>query len=146
VLLCCAVATIILLPLRNTSDAFPPVAFMATLVLFMAPGLLVSCWLLGDDLSSFAHLPVGFVVSTGAFGLLGVPTLILHLSTDAYLLAAGVVLCAFLAIAAWRTSRANPRRGAIREGHVLRSHRRPFVGAIRVVVWGSGFRRDQEGA
>jgi hypothetical protein len=109
VLLCCAVATIILLPLRNTSDAFPPVAFMATLVLFMAPGLLVSCWLLGDDLSSFAHLPVGFVVSTGAFGLLGVPTLILHLSTDAYLLAAGVVLCAFLAIAAWRTSRANPR-------------------------------------
>ncbi len=108
VLLCCAVAVIILLPLRSISDAFPPIAFLATLVLFMAPGLLVSHWLLGDDLYGLASLPVGFAISTGVFGLLGVPALILHLSTDAYLLAAGIVLCAFLAVAAWRTSRAKP--------------------------------------
>ena len=108
VLLSCAVAAILLLPLRNISDAFPPIAFLATLVLFVAPGLLVSCWLLGDELSGLALLPVGFALSTGLFGLLGVPALILHLSTDAYLLAAGIVLCAFLAVAAWRTSRAKP--------------------------------------
>jgi hypothetical protein len=109
VLLSCAVAVILLLPLRVISDALPPVAFVATLVLFMAPGLLVSYWFLGDDLSGFAHLPVGFAISTGVFGLMGVPALILHLSADAYLLAAGIVLCAFLAVAAWRTSHAKLR-------------------------------------
>jgi hypothetical protein len=106
VLLSCEVAAIMLLPLRNVFDAFPPIVFAATLVLFMAPGFLLSQWLLGDDLSGFAHIPVGFVISTGVFGLLGVPALILHLSTDAYLLAAGLVLCIFMALAAWRTSRA----------------------------------------
>jgi hypothetical protein len=109
VLLSCAVATILLLPLGNISEAFPLIAFAATLVLFMAPGLLVSYWILGDDLSGFAHLPVGFAISTGVFGLLGVPALILHRSIDAYLLAAGIVLCAFLAVAAWRTLRVKPR-------------------------------------
>lgn len=109
VLISCAAAVILLLPLRDLSAAFPPVAFAATLVLFAAPGLLVSNWLLGDDLSWLAVVPVGFVMSVGIFGLLGVPALILHLSTDAYLLAAGVMLCAFLAIAAWRTLRAKSR-------------------------------------
>src|SRR5215212_510117 len=104
-LLSCAVAATLLLPLRNISEAFAPVAFAATLILFMAPGLLVSHWLLGDDLSGFAHIPMGFAISTGVFGLLGVPALILHLSTDAYLLAAGIMLCAFLAVATWRTLR-----------------------------------------
>jgi uncharacterized membrane protein YqjE len=71
--------------------------------------MLVSYWLLGKDLSGLARLPVGFAISTGVFGLLGVPALILHLSTDVYLLAAGIVLCAFLALSAWRTLRAKPR-------------------------------------
>src|SRR5215217_2912910 len=106
VLLSCEVAAIILLPLRNFFDAFPPITFAATLVLFMAPGFLLSQWLLGGDLSGFAHIPVGFAISTGVFGLLGVPALILHLSIDAYLLAAGLVLCIFMALAAWRTSHA----------------------------------------
>jgi hypothetical protein len=105
VLLSCVVAAILLLPLRNICDAFPPIAFVATLVLFMAPGLLVSYWFLADDPSGIAHLPVGFAISTGVFGLLGVPALILHLSIDAYLLAAGIVLCGFLAVAAWRMMR-----------------------------------------
>src|SRR5829696_9811500 len=95
-----------LLALRNVFDAFPPIIFAATLVLFMAPGFLLSQWLLRDDVSSLAHIPVGFAISTGVFGLLGVPALILHLSIDAYLLAAGLVLCIFMALAAWRTSRA----------------------------------------
>jgi hypothetical protein len=96
---------ILLLPLRGLSGVFTPVAFAATLVLFMAPGLLLSHWLLRDDMSGFALVPVGFAISTGVFGLLGVPALILHLSTEAYLLAAGTLLVVFLAVAAWRTLR-----------------------------------------
>ena len=109
VLLSCAVAVVFLLPLRGLSETLPLVAFAATLVLFTAPGLLLSYWLFGDDLSGVALVPVGFAISTGVFGLLGVPALILHLSTDAYLLAAGAVLCAFLAVAAWRTLRVKSR-------------------------------------
>jgi hypothetical protein len=96
---------LLLLPLRGLSGAFPPVAFAATIILFAAPGLLLSHWLLGEDLSVLALAPVGFAISTGVFGLLGVPALMLHLSTDDYLLAAGTVLAAFLAVAAWRTLR-----------------------------------------
>ncbi len=96
---------ILLLPLRGLSGAFPPVAFAATMILFMAPGLLLSHWLLRDDLSGLALVPVGFAISTGVFGLLGVPALVLHLSTADYLLAAGTLLAAFLTVAAWRTLR-----------------------------------------
>ncbi len=75
------------------------------MILFMAPGLLLSHWLLRDDLSGLALVPVGFAISTGVFGLLGVPALVLHLSTADYLLAAGTLLAAFLTVAAWRTLR-----------------------------------------
>jgi hypothetical protein len=103
--LACAAAAILLLLLRGLSEACPPVAFAATLVLFMAPGLLLSHWLLRDDMSGVALVPVGFAASTGIFGLLGVPALILHLSTEDYLLAAGTLLAAFLGVAACRTLR-----------------------------------------
>ncbi|HET7271877.1 MAG TPA: DUF6077 domain-containing protein [Rubrobacter sp.] len=106
VLLCGAVAAIMLLSLRGV---FPPVAFAATLVLFTAPGLLLSHWYLRDEVSGVALVPVGFVISTGLFGLLGVPALILHLSIDVYLWAAGAVLATSLAGAAWRTLRMKAR-------------------------------------
>jgi hypothetical protein len=109
VLASCAVAAILLLPLRNLSDAIPQIAFLATLVLFMAPGLLTSRWLLGDDLSGLGRLPMGFAISTGVYGLPGVPALILHLSIEAYLLATAILLCAFLALAAWGALRAGSR-------------------------------------
>ena len=116
VLLSCAAAVILLLPLRDLSGSFPPVAFAATLVLFAAPGLLLSHWLVGDEMSGMALVPVGFAISTGIFGLLGVPALILHFSTEKYLLAAGALLAAFLAAAAWRTLRpkehSSPEQGA----------------------------------
>src|SRR5215208_7995566 len=105
VMLSCVAAVILLLPLRELSGAFPPLAFAATLVLFAAPGLLLSHWLLSDDMPGTVLIPVGFAISTGIFGLLGVPALILHLSTENYLLAAGTLLAAFLAVAAWRTLR-----------------------------------------
>jgi Family of unknown function (DUF6077) len=104
-LLFSAAAVILLIPLRGLSVAFSPVAFAATLVLFTAPGLLLSHWLLSDDMAGPTLIPVGFAASTGIFGLLGVPALILHLSTEDYLLAAGTLLAAFLAVAAWRTLR-----------------------------------------
>src|SRR5215216_3958877 len=95
VLLSCVAAVILLLPLRELSGVFSPLAFAATLVLFTAPGLLLSHWLLRDAMSGTALIPVGFAISTGIFGLLGVPALILHLSTEHYLLAAGTLLGAF---------------------------------------------------
>jgi hypothetical protein len=105
VLLSSAAALILLFPLRGITGEFPLLAFAATLVLFLAPGLLLSHWLLRDDMPWPALVPVGFAISTGTFGLLGVPALILHLSTEDYLLAAGTLLAAFLAVAAWRTLR-----------------------------------------
>src|SRR5215204_4245623 len=109
VLLFSAAAVILLLPLRDHSGSFPPVDFAAALVLFTAPGLLLSHWLLWEDTSGVALVPVGFAISTGVFGLLGVPALILHLSTEDYLLAAGTLLAAFLAAAAWRAVRPKER-------------------------------------
>src|SRR5215217_6448062 len=105
VLLSCVAAVILLLPLRDLPGVFSPLAFAATLVLFTAPGLLLSHWLLRDAMSGTALVPMGFAISTGIFGLLGVPALILHLSTENYLLAAGTLLAAFLAVAVWRTVR-----------------------------------------
>ncbi len=128
VLLSCAVAAILLLPSRTLIEAIPPVGFAATLVLFVTPGLLLSHWLLGDHLSGLAHAPVGFAISTGVFGLLGVPALIVHLGTDAYLLAAGVVLCAFLAIATWRTLRA-------RSGAAEPPAKHPSYGPAAGLLW-----------
>ncbi len=115
VLLFSAAAVILLLPLRDLSGAFPLVAFAATLVLFTAPGLLLSHWLVGEDMSGAALVPVGFAISTGIFGLLGVPALILHLSTENYLLAAGTLLAAFLVAAAWRTLRPKEHSSPERE-------------------------------
>jgi hypothetical protein len=109
VLLSCAAAVILLLSLRELSGAFPPLFFAATLVLFAAPGLLLSHWFLREDMPGTALVPVGFAISTGIFGLLGVPALILHLSTENYLLAAGTLLTAFLAVAAYRTIRLKER-------------------------------------
>ena len=77
-------------------------------MLFMAPGVLSSCWFLAEDISGPAIVPVGFAISAGIFGLLGVPALILHGSIEAYLWVAGATLAAFLAAAAWRTLRRKP--------------------------------------
>jgi hypothetical protein len=51
-------------------------------------------------------VPVASAVSTGVFGLLGVPVLILHRSIEFYLWAAGAVLAASLATAGWKALRA----------------------------------------
>jgi hypothetical protein len=106
VLLSSAAAVILLVPLRGASEAILTVPFAATVVLFMAPGVLSSHWFLKEGISRPALVPVGFAISTGVFGLLGVPVLIVHASIETYLWAAGAVLAAFLAAAAWRVLRA----------------------------------------
>jgi hypothetical protein len=105
VLLSSAGSAILLLPLRSVSVSLPIVSFAAAMVLFMAPGVLSAHWLLRDEIRGAAVVPVGFAISTGLFGLLGVPALISHSSIEAYLWAAGAVLAAFLLGAAWRTLR-----------------------------------------
>lgn len=106
VLLVSVGAVVLLVPMRDALEGFPLVAFAAAFVLFMAPGVLLSHWLSRDDVSGIAVAPVGFVISAGIFGLLGVPALITHQSIETYLWAAAATLAAFLAVAAWRTLRA----------------------------------------
>src|SRR5215213_9185733 len=68
VLLSCVAAVILFLPLRDLSGVFSPLAFAATLVLFTAPGLLLSHWLLRDAMSGTALIPVGFLISNTTSG------------------------------------------------------------------------------
>ena len=100
-----AVALCLLGPLGDAFGAFPFVAFLSTLVLLMAPGVLLSHWFLGEHFSGAVLVPVSFAISTGIFGLLGVPMLILHLRLGTYLLLAAAVLAAFLAAAVIRMFR-----------------------------------------
>lgn len=92
-------AVIVLWPLRGVLEAAPLVLFAASLVLFLAPGLLVTRWVFAPgQLSAPALLPVAFVISTGLFAGAGVPVLMLGLSMNSYLLVAGGVLAAFLLV------------------------------------------------
>jgi Family of unknown function (DUF6077) len=95
-------ALILLGPLRFVVEALPLLAFLSAFVLFLVPGLLLSHWLLGAHFSGAALVPVSFAISSGIFGLLGVPMLILHLELGAYLLLAATVVAAFLVAAVVR--------------------------------------------
>src|SRR3712207_1976561 len=65
-------------PLRGAFATLPEVLLVGTLVLFMVPGVLLTRWFLGEYFSGAAALPAAFVISTGAFALLGVPMLLLQ--------------------------------------------------------------------
>ncbi len=105
VVLLSAGALFLLGPLRGVIEAFSLVPFLSTLVLFMAPGMLLSHWFLNEHFSGAALVPVSFVISTGIFGLLGVPMLILQGSLEVYLWVAGAIVAASLAAAAVRVLR-----------------------------------------
>src|SRR3712207_1502933 len=87
-------------PLRGAFAPLPEVLLVGTLVLFMVPGVLLTRWFLGDYFSGAAALPAAFVISTGAFALLGVPTLLLQSTLEAYLWASGTAVAASLLAAA----------------------------------------------
>ena len=104
VLLSCAVAALVLLPLREFTEPVPILPFAAGLALFLAPGALLSGWFLAGHVKGFAIVPVAFALSTGLFGLTGVPFLILHAGIRTYLWTAGAILAVFLAGALWKTT------------------------------------------
>jgi uncharacterized protein DUF6077/uncharacterized protein DUF6541 len=87
-------------PLRGAFATLPEVLLVGTLVLFMVPGVLLTRWFLGEYFSGAAALPAAFVISTGAFALLGVPMLLLQSTLEAYLWASGTAVAASLLAAA----------------------------------------------
>lgn len=95
-LLLLAVAGAVLLgPLRSFALAAGPLLSMpAVLVLFVLPGAVVAGLLLdgkrGPDY--LARVPLAFVLSTGIFGLIGIPPLVLRWSIETYLLVCDGVL------------------------------------------------------
>src|SRR5215216_4865448 len=87
-------------PLRGAFATLPEVLLVGTLVLFMAPGVLLTRWFLGGYFSGAALVPAAFVIDAGAFALLGVPLLILQSTLEAYLWVSGTVVAASLLAAA----------------------------------------------
>jgi hypothetical protein len=105
IVLLSTVALILVGPLQQAVGAYPLIPFASTLFLFMVPGVLLGHWFLGERLWGAALVPVSFVLSTGVFGLLGVPVLMLHLGLEAYMWVIGAVLAVFLTAAMFRTLR-----------------------------------------
>jgi len=100
-----AAALIVLGPLRAALEGYPLLLFASALLLFMTPGVLLTHWIVGERLGGPALVPVGFVLSTALFGMLGVPVLMLHLSLGAYMWTGGVIIAGFLITASARTLR-----------------------------------------
>lgn len=126
-LLLAAVAAVVLGPLRAVFAALPVVPFLAAMVLFMVPGLVLSGRFLSGHFPGPALIPVSFALSAGVFGVLGVPFLMLHGSLDGYLLlCGGVVLAALLAgTAAALRRRTSPEENAPKD---------PLVVPLRAVL------------
>ena len=89
-------------PLRGVLTPFPALLFLATLTLFLIPGALLSAVIRDVGLSGAARVPVAFVFSVGIFGLSGIPLLLLHRSTNEYLVLCGIIIVASLLILAFR--------------------------------------------
>ena len=89
-------------PLRDVFSTLPGVLIVATLILFLVPGALLTRWFLGEYFSGAALPPAAFVISTAIFALLGVPMLVWERTLGAYLWACGltVVVCV-LAVLVW---------------------------------------------
>ena len=93
-------------PLRGALGEYPLILFASALFLFLVPGILVGHWITSERLWGAAGLvPISFVISSGLFGILGVPLLMLEGSLDVYLWMAGAVTIAFLVAAILRTLR-----------------------------------------
>ena len=85
-------------PLREILVPFPALLFLASLVLFMIPGALLSGLIRDEGFFGAARIPVAFVFSTGIFGLSGIPLLMLHRSINEYLFLCGIILVASLLV------------------------------------------------
>ena len=86
-------------PLRGVLSGYEPLYVAAAFVLFLIPGGALSGLLLGQNMRGAARVPVAFAFSAGAYGLAGMPALLLHWSLGAYLWIAGGVLAVSLLLA-----------------------------------------------
>ena len=103
VLLLALVSLIVLIPLRGLVSGAPVLPFLATLALFLIPGLLISRVIPDEGFKGVSRLPVAVVFSAGIFGVLAVPFLVFHRSFVEYLLVCAVVLAVSLGFALYRT-------------------------------------------
>ena len=126
-----AAALAVVGPFRSVFATLPEVLLMSTLILFMAPGVLLTRWFLRDYFSGAALLPGAFVISAGAFALLGVPMLILQSSLEAYLWASGAVV-AFSVLAAALVA----LRGALRREQTAKTETGFAVSDRGGLLWG----------
>src|SRR5215216_2060480 len=101
-------ALVVIGPFRGLVEAFPPILFLSTIVLFMMPGILLAQWFLQDGFPGAALVPVAFVTSVSIFGLLGVPLLLLGRDLELYLLLSGAIVAASLVAAALLVMRRRP--------------------------------------
>ena len=85
-----------LLPFRENFATAPGVLLLATLVLFVTPGVLLVRWFFGEYFSGVALVPAAFVTSVGLFALSSVPMLVAESTLSAYLWASGSIVAAFL--------------------------------------------------
>lgn len=96
------ISLIVLVPLRGLASGVPVLPFLATLALFLIPGLLISRVALDEDFQGVSRLPVATVFSVGIFGVLAIPFLVLHRSFNEYLLVCAAVLFISLGFALYR--------------------------------------------
>ena len=132
------VSLILVLPLRGLLTPLPALLFLATLVLFLIPGSLISYSVLDKSFSTVERLPVAFVLSTGVFGLSAVPFLVLHRSFGEYLLACGVVLALALGFALYRLVRrtpSSPWKMSVRPNTPTDLLWVPFAGLVGVLAY-----------
>ena len=125
-------------PFRDAFATAPGVMLLATLALFLTPGVLLARWFFGEYFSGVALVPVGFVTSVGLFALAGLPMLVAQGTLDAYLWVCGVMAGASLLAAAIVAFRPEP---PTREetGFVLPDRGRllwvPFVGLVAALAY-----------
>jgi len=128
----------VLIPFRGVFVDAPGVMLLATLALFLTPGLLLARWFWREYFSGFALAPAAFVTSVGVFALAGVPMLILESTMAAYLwvcasavavslLAAGVAVFLPEKFVAEDTGFAVPDAGGVLWG--------PFVGLVGTMAY-----------
>lgn len=113
-------------PLRDILSAAPVLLFLATLALFMVPGVLLSSLFLERNFLGVAQIPVAFVISASLFGLWAVPVLVLHWSLDSYLWICGGILVVSLGLAAFR---------AVRKGSPAKAEPEPATDSLTNWLW-----------
>lgn len=86
-------------PVRSSVSPYPGLTFLASMVLFVTPGLVLSGLLLGRILPWTARLPIALATSIEVFGLPAVPMFALHYSLSSYLRIAAAILGVSLVVA-----------------------------------------------